>query len=207
MLLAQPVLLRPTYYAQAVQDRTLELALSGPRKGDFVKLRDSVCGGDPVLAVHVWRSIVTAALACGLHLDHLDAGHLFNLVVSLGLTPHGDVVPLKGCLLVMVAAVYASSLAAAQIASECPQAHDDFGNIVLLDPPSINLGVQLRGPSTVDIERLDAPKRQSAVVAAVKEGRAILIFFRSGGAVASQLGHHWHAVVRTHRNDPEAMLH
>ena len=124
-------------------------------------------------------------------------GHLPNLVVSLGLNPDGGVVALKGCFLFVVARIYSSPLALAQLPGidADAQGHDMWGNIVILDPPSLEVQA-FTDMESVPIELEDTPKRRSAVLSAVKEGRAVLFFYRSGGAVASQLAHHWHGVVR-----------
>ena len=43
---------------------------------------------------------------------------------------------------------------------------------------------------------VDVPDCRGGVKAALAQGRALVVFYSSGGAVASQLGHHYHAVVR-----------
>ena len=45
------------------------------------------------------------------------------------------------------------------------------------------------------VHAADVPKCELGVKHALQAGRAVVIFFSSGGAFAAQLSHHWHAVV------------
>lgn len=132
---------------------------------------------------------MTEGLTCALHLDDKDAGHLPNLVVSLGLNRENEVVPLRGCLLMLVALYAETNLAGKVLPGGFAQAHDAYGNIVLLEPPTAQLDLP-EGLSPQEV-----PERESSVRLAMREGRVVLLFFKSGGAIAAQLAHSWHAVV------------
>lgn len=68
-------------------------------------------------------------------------------------------------------------------------AHDMHGNIVLLEPSTS--AVCLPDGFT----KTDAPRVEASVMSQMRAGRCVIAFFRSGGVLAAQLGHHWHAVV------------
>tara|TARA_B110000037_G_scaffold175199_1_gene199684 strand:- start:246 stop:761 length:516 start_codon:yes stop_codon:yes gene_type:complete len=124
-----------------------------------------------------------------MHLDNKDAGQLLNLINSIGLDSNHNVVQLKGCLLMFVALFADTNLAGVALPGGLAHAHDMYGNIVLLEPSSSQV-VLPKG-----LVPQQAPKRESSVKLAMKEGRTVLLFFKSGGAIATQLAHHWHAVV------------
>lgn len=101
-------------------------------------------------------------MSCGLHLDHLDAGHLLNLIISFGVDPAGNVVQLKGCLLMVVAQYADQNLAKVTLPGAVRQSHDSVGNIVLLDPPSFEL------QSPEGIQFTDVPQRECDVKSAMR---------------------------------------
>jgi hypothetical protein len=159
-------------------------------KAVFEELRYAVCGGDARLAAHLWTACALAdGFACAMHLDDKDAGHMLNLINSIGLDRHHNVVQLQGCLLMFVALFADKSLADTALPGEFAYAHDMNGNIVLLEPPSSQVCLPK------ELVSQEAPTRESSVKLAMKEGRVVLLFFKSGGAIATQLAHHWHAVV------------
>jgi hypothetical protein len=145
---------------------------------------------DANLAGHLWTACaITDGFACAMHLDNKDAGQLLNLIDSIGLDSNHNVVQLKGCLLMFVALFADTNLAGVALPGGLAHAHDMYGNIVLLEPSSSQV-VLPKG-----LVPQQAPKRESSVKLAMKEGRTVLLFFKSGGAIATQLAHHWHAVV------------
>ena len=108
---------------------------------------------------------MTEGLTCALHLDDKDAGHLPNLIVSLGLNRENEVVPLRGCLLMVVALYAETNLAGKVLPGGFAQAHDAYGNIVLLEPPTAQLDLP-EGLSPQEV-----PERESSVRLAMREGR------------------------------------
>ena len=177
---------------QEVSQRRLDGYSTGRSGQVFRELCDGVCGGDAILAAHLWTaSSLTDGFACALHLDDKDAGHLPNLVVSLGLNRQNEVVLLRACLLMVVALYAETNLADKVLPGGFAQAHDQYGNIVLLEPPTAQLDLP-EGLSPQEV-----PERESSVRLAMREGRVVILFFKSGGAIAAQLAHSWHAVVST----------
>ena len=69
-----------------------------------------------------------------------------------------------------------------------PVAHDVAGNLVMLEPSLSEVELPADNP------KANVPSTEQAVITALQEGRCVLAFFRSGGVVAGQLGHHWHLV-------------
>jgi len=158
----------------------------------FTALRHKLCSGDRWTAFHIWTACGFDAemgpLTCGLHLDDLDLAHLFDLVVSLGVSPSGAVVELQGSLLMVVLNFASANLGTLKLAGDIPQAHDQHGNIVLLDPPSLELLLP------AEVEKVNSPDSPAGVGTALQDGRCVVAFFRSGGWLAGQLAQHWHAV-------------
>jgi hypothetical protein len=158
----------------------------------FAVLRDRVCGRDAYLAYHIWCACLgSSKWTCGLHLDDLDLGLLLNLVVSIGVSESNEVVQLRGSLLMIVLTVSSSSLSGVDCEAlgwSANAAHDEVGNIILLEP-SLKDVVLPAG-----YQKADAASSEAVVLKALQEGRCVLAFYRSGGVVAGQLGHHWHLV-------------
>ena len=128
----------------------------------FRALRDRVCGGDPRLALHLWRAADASLKAsCGLHLDELDAGHLLNFIFSVGLNPAGEVVELRGCLLMVIVRFADSSLASAEWSGPDRAAHDRYGNLLLLEPSSQTMALPTGWCES------DVPDQEDAVIRAV----------------------------------------
>ena len=197
----------------------------------FIYLRDRVCHGDAHLAYHIWAACTgSGKWTCGLHLDDLDLGLLLNLICSIGVSEHNQIVTLKGSLLMSVLAIStkvrpvlsifrmlcghtplrcnphppahpligcsrrvspSQSLAGVNCGRldwSAPVAHDEGGNLIMLEPslPELKL--------PADYPKANIPSTEQAVLTALCEGRCVLAFYRSGGVVAGQLGHHWHLV-------------
>ena len=69
----------------------LETLLRSPRSSTFTHLRDTICDEDDYKALQLWRACgMDGAFGCGLHLDDLDAGHMLNLVLSMGVDAAGN---------------------------------------------------------------------------------------------------------------------
>ena len=169
-------------------------AMASPSAADHESIR---------LAYHMWAaSSMDGRQTCGLHIDDKDLAITLNLVASLGLSAEHEVVPLRGCLLMVVLCFSTSCLAGASAESfgwsSVPMAHDAKGNVILLEPGSVD--VKLPPAFTrADTEICT----EARVMDAMAEGRAVLCFFRSGGLVAGQFSHHWHLVTPM---DPEDII-
>ena len=189
----------------AFMERHLQ-CLQDPAAGKltFIELRDCVChrAADPSrLAYHIWVACTgSTKWTCGLHLDDLDLGLLLNLVCSFGVSESNEVVLLRGSLLMLVLVISTTSLAAVdcgELGWSGPAAHDEAGNIITLEPSLTNMELP------ADCPKADVPTTERAVLSALCEGRCVLAFFRSGGVLAGQLGHHWHLVTSM---DPQDIL-
>ena len=173
-----------------IQNEVTQLQLDSRCASRFCALCDTLCHGDVHLAHHIWSAcLLDGTLSCALHLDELDISCLLNTIVSLGVRPDGGIVQLRGSYLMLVVAYCDANLADSALSDELPFAHDSRGNIVLVDPPSIDL----TAPSGRRL--VDVPANQVGVRQAIRDGKTILVFYSSGGVVASQLAHHYHAVV------------
>ena len=175
-------------HLQSLQD-------SADRNLAFIDLRDRLChrAPDPSrLAYHIWAACTgSGKWTCGLHLDDLDLGLLLNLICSFGVSKNNEVVRLRGSLLMIVLAVSTACLAAVdcgELQWAAPAAHDEAGNIIMLEPSITDVELPADGA------KADIPTTEAAVLSALREGRCVLGFFRSGGVFAGQLGHHWHLV-------------
>ena len=154
------------------------------------------------LAYHMWAaSSLGGGESCGLHIDDLDLATMLNLINSLGLDAENKVVTLRGCLLMVVLCFSTSCMARARAEdfgwSSLPMAHDAKGNVMIFEPGSIDVKL----PPT--LTRADTAVTEAQVLTAMAEGRTVLCFFRSGGAVAGQFCHHWHLVTPM---DPEDII-
>lgn len=158
----------------------------------FKQLRDDVCGGDARLAYHMWVACAGShKWCCALHLDDLDLGLLLNLICSIGVSSDNQIVPLHGSLLMIVVCISTVCLAKAPrdlLGGTVNFAHDTVGNVIVLEPNLTDVKLPA-GHAKADVSTTEA-----VVLAALAEGRCVLAFFRSGGVVAAQLGHHWHLV-------------
>ena len=75
-----------------------------------------------------------------------------------------------------------------QLGWSAPVAHDEAGNVIMLEPSLAEVKLPADNP------KANIPSTEPTVLTALHEGRCVLAFFRSGGVVAGQLGHHWHLV-------------
>ena len=181
-------------------------SLQDPAAGNptFKDLRDRICreAPDPSrLAYHIWSACTgSTKWTCGLHLDDLDLGLLLNLVSSFGVSASNEVVDLRGSLLMLVLVVSTTTLGAVdcrELGWSASAAHDEAGNILMLEPSLTDVKLP------ADCPKADIPTTETAVLSALREGRCVLAFFRSGGVLAGQLGHHWHLVTSM---DPQDIL-
>ena len=92
-----------------------------------------------IVAYHMWMACNVAlgslATACGLHMDDLDTGILLKFIQSLGINELGNIVQLRGCLLMVLLRFSASNLEDAcrneGITDICT---DRRGNVILFEP-------------------------------------------------------------------------
>ena len=171
----------------------------------FRRLCDSACGGDERLAYHLWSACASASqtaatiaksgVTCGLHIDDLDLGAVLNLILSTGLSPRGDIVLLRGSLLMVFLAFTDTCLAGAVPpqgdAAGPVWGHDRAGNILLLEPGTMDLAAVL----PLAASTIKTPSTQARVTSLAAKGVCVIAFFKSGGWLAAQLSHYWHAVV------------
>jgi hypothetical protein len=125
-----------------------------------------------------------------LHTAHHSLLHSLTCCPVAHPVPAGAVVPLCGCLLMVVLAFSDTPLfTAASVSFDSPHAFDQCGNVVFFEPASMELSL----PD--GCKHTDSPKTEQVVRERMGEGKCVVAFFRSGGFIAAQLGHHWHAVV------------
>jgi hypothetical protein len=116
----------------------------------------------------------------------------------VALSPLIKVVQLKGNLLFVVLAFGDACLSTApSLDVGFPHAFDNCGNVVLFEPTSLELTL----PD--GWKYADSPRSAPAVQRCLSDGKCVVAFFRSGGFIAAQLGHHWHAVTPS---DPEDII-
>ena len=143
------------------------------------------------VALHLWAASSCANKSLDLHLDSLDVPFLLNAIAAIGVDCGGTVVRLRGAYLMVVLQWSEEPLHAFELPPGLEgmrAAHDDVGNIVLLEPPTLEVAL----PHGANVAR--TPETRLTAKTMLGEGRAVIAYFGSGGLVLGQLASFWHMV-------------
>ena len=128
--------------AARAQDEEQEVALKRVRHDpEFTAFaRKLGLDEDLRIALHIWTASSCANKSLDLHLDSLDVPFLLNAIAAIGVDRSGTVVRLRGAYLMVVLQWSEEPLHKFKLPPGLEgmrAAHDDVGNIVLLEPPTL----------------------------------------------------------------------
>jgi hypothetical protein len=191
--------------AEAENRRQSERLAELERRGDtdFSGFANALQLDDLRTALHLWEASSCKDRALELHLDNFDVPFLLNAIAAIGLDSEGAVVHLRGAYLMVVlqwSDVPLSGLGLPRSVEGQRVAHDEAGNLVILEPTTLDVSLP-QGACVVA-----KPETRADAKIRLRAGKAVVAYFGSGGLILGQFAQFWHMVTPMDPRDVMAFI-